>query len=606
LIATAVVEPQLDGTDLRSGVTSDEARRLGAVANRAARDGTILRLRLRDLDGRVVYSPDGSGLTDKPEDEAVDAGKGDPVGLLTRLNSDANDTGPAGQEVVEIYRAVYSHPQDKAFGVLEMYLPYEPIRKDVSSGTATLYRDLAVGLAALYIVLAGLSFTVTRRLRRQAQDNAYLAEHDQLTDLPNRLAFLARIEAMTTDQRHQMGAVAIIDLDRFKDVNDTLGHDNGDDLLRRIGSRLVDAVRPGDMVARLGGDEFGVVLARTTSPGQVESILHRLREIVAAPLEITDLPLNVDASIGYVLVPDDGNDGQTLLQRADIAMYVAKAGGSTVVRYDPAQDHFDADRLAVVGELHRALDQDELVLHFQPKLDLADGSVRAVEALVRWNHPRHGLLGPVTFIPVAEQTGLIDPLTDWILEHALRQVVAWDVQGGAATGLCVAVNVSARNLTHPAFGSRVLEIIDRVGTAPERLVLEITETALFVDVDRASGTLDQLRDAGIRISLDDFGQGQTSLGFLSRLPIHELKVDRQFVSTMCTDDANAAIVRSVVDLAHNLGMHVVAEGAEDPETVVALRLMGCDTVQGYTVARPMPSEALLTWAQQHRRVGVPT
>jgi len=274
-------------------------------------------------------------------------------------------------------------------------------------------------------------------------------------------------------------------------------------------------------------------------------------------------------------------------------MYVAKAGHSGVVRYDAEQDQYDSERLAVVGELRRALVDGELVLHYQPKLDLADGTVADVEALIRWEHPSAGLLYPDRFLPLAEQTGLIDPLTDWVIASALRQLVAWDDAGVAE--LSMAVNVSARNLSHALFAERVLGALATSGVAARRLVLEITETALFTDVERARTVLRRLSDAGITISLDDFGQGQTSLGYLSRLPLHELKIDRAFVTDLVRDDAHAAIVRSVVELAHNLGFVVVAEGVEDDETLGVLRAMGCDAAQGYGLSRPMPPERMAGW-----------
>jgi diguanylate cyclase (GGDEF)-like protein len=386
-------------------------------------------------------------------------------------------------------------------------------------------------------------------------------------------------------------------MDRFKDVNDSLGHDNGDELLVRLGERLAAAVRPGDVVARLGGDEFGLVLARVTSENDALAALERLRAAVGEPVQVGGLPLAPEVSVGFALLPDDGASPDVLLQRADIAMYVAKAGHAGVVRYDPAQDHYDAERLAVVGELRRALADDELVLHYQPKLRLSDGTVAAVEALVRWNHPRHGLLYPESFLPLAEQTGLIDPLTDWVVDAALKQMHAWS---GAADGLTVAVNISARNLSQKSFADRILGAVALSGLEPGRLMLEITETALFTDVERATASLHRLDDAGVPISLDDFGQGQTSLGYLSRLPLHELKVDRAFVTDLTRVETNAAIVRSLIELAHNLGFVVVAEGVEDAHTLSALGDMGCDFAQGYLMARPMPAADVATWMATHR------
>jgi diguanylate cyclase (GGDEF)-like protein len=488
-------------------------------------------------------------------------------------------------------------PNHTRVGVLELYLPYKPIRDDISSGLASLYRDLVIGLLLLYLVLAGISLFTTRRLQRFAAGNAHLAEHDQLTGLPNRRLFHRLIAELTDDAPRRMGAVAVLDLDRFKEVNDALGHQNGDALLSQLGSRLAAAIRPGDTVARLGGDEFGVILARVTCEQDAIAALERLRAVVEEPIQITGLPLSAEASIGFALTPEDGQDPETLLQHADIAMYVAKAGHTGVVRYETSQNHYDSDRLAVVGELRRALAEDELVLHYQPKARLADDSVTAVEALIRWHHPRHGLLYPDAFLPLAEQTGLIDPLTDWVIARALSQIGEW----GAAAMLKVSVNISARNLSNPNFADRVLAALQNSGLPYDRLMLEITETALFTDVDRATAVLERLSGAGVAISLDDFGQGQTSLAFLSRLPLHELKIDRSLVTDMLADNSHAAIVRSVIELAHNLGLVVVAEGVEDAPTMQTLVEMGCDAAQGFALAKPMPAAHLLEWMADYER-----
>jgi diguanylate cyclase len=597
VIASTAIEPLLTSADLRSGMPADVRTAIDNVADRAVDSGVVMRLRVRDLNGDVVYSQDGSGLEEAPEGDAVEAAEGHVHSEITRLNADSNDSGPLGPQVVEVYMPLSGGSAGTRVGVLEVYLPYDPIRTDIASGLQTLYRDLAVGLLVLYLVLAGIALVTTRRLQQQARRNAYLAEHDQLTGLPNRRRFLTAIADLTDAPADSRGAVAVLDMDRFKDVNDSLGHDNGDELLVRLGERLTAAVRPGDVVARLGGDEFGIVLARVTSENDALAALDRLRAAVGEPVQVGGLPLAPEVSIGFALLPDDGASPDVLLQRADIAMYVAKAGHAGVVRYDPAQDHYDAERLAVVGELRRALADGELVLHYQPKLRLSDGTVDAVEALVRWNHPRHGLLYPDSFLPLAEQTGLIDPLTDWVVAAALEQMRQW---AGAAAGLTVAVNVSARNLSQQSFADRILGAVALSGLEPGRLVLEITETALFTDVERATASLHRLDGAGVPISLDDFGQGQTSLGYLSRLPLHELKVDKAFVTDLTRVETNAAIVRSLIELAHNLGFVVVAEGVEDARTLTALGDMGCDFAQGYLMARPMPAADVPGWMAGHR------
>jgi EAL domain-containing protein (putative c-di-GMP-specific phosphodiesterase class I) len=309
---------------------------------------------------------------------------------------------------------------------------------------------------------------------------------------------------------------------------------------------------------------------------------------MGAELVVDHLPLTIEASIGYALSPDDGDDIATLLRRADVAMYQAKAGHHGVARYDAIADHYDASDLALVGELPGAIRDGQLVLHYQPKLPLAGGPVRAVEALVRWEHPTLGLLSPGRFLPLAENTDVIHELTIWVVRRALADA-------SQLGSLGVAVNVSARNLGARDFAGQIVALLADARVSASRLTIEITETAILDDPARAIDVLAELVAAGVRVSIDDFGQGQTSLSYLSVLPIHELKVDLQFVTDLDTNDAHHAIVRSVIDLGHNLGLQVVAEGVETEPVLDALRVAGCDVAQGYLVARPMPVHDLVRW-----------
>jgi diguanylate cyclase (GGDEF)-like protein len=478
-------------------------------------------------------------------------------------------------------------------GVLEVYLPYAPISKDVTTGLHSLYIDLGVGLAVLYLVLFAISVSVSRGLRRESNLNAFLAEHDTLTELPNRTLFQRRAaEALREMRPGRQTALAIVDLDRFKEVNDTLGHRNGDRLLQELGRRLAATLPSEDTVARLGGDEFGLLLRDVDDP---ESVLRRLRGVIENEVEISGLPLSVEASIGYVVAPDDGTDVDLLLQHADVAMYAAKSGHAGVMRYDPRQDRFDANRLSLVTELRSAIDSGELVLHYQPQVKLLDEHVVAVEALVRWQHPRHGLLYPDRFLQLAEQTDVIDPLTATVIRTAASQILEL---GPEHSELRVAVNVSARNLSQGTFAGEVLEILGETGLAPERLIVEVTETALMADPLGAAAVLRELSAAGVSVSLDDFGRGQTSLAYLSALPLDELKVDRSFVGDLVDNPAHSAIVRSIIDLGHNLGLQVVAEGVETDQALAELRSAECDVAQGYFLARPMPFERLGSWLSE--------
>ena len=593
LVAQTAVEPILDGRPLSGGLTPGQTAELQRLVGHAVGGQDVLRMRLRTLSGRVVFSDDGSGFKEKPEDEALEAASGQTVGRLTRLNSDSNDSGKVGPESVEVYLPLVAGSPDGRVGVLEVYLPYAPIQAEVTSGLQMLYRASAIGLGALYVALFVISLSVSRGLRRQVKQNKFLAEHDALTGLANRTLFHQQGQA-TLDAGNGPGTevvVALIDLDRFKEVNDTLGHHSGDELLRQLADRLTDAVGPTGSVARLGGDEFGVILRNPSDP---EATLDRLRRSLETEVNVSGLPLSVDSSIGYVISPVDGTEMAELLQRADVAMYLAKADHSGVCRYDPARDHYDAAKLNLIAQLRHGIDDGQLVLHYQPKEALSGGGTRAVEALVRWLHPNHGLLFPDSFIPQAEQTDLIDKLTASVVTRALSEIAAL---GESAGDLAVAVNVSARNLIRPHFAGQVIEALRQTGMSAERLIVEITETALLVDPNRAAAVLSQLTEAGVTVSVDDFGIGQTSLGYLSTLPVSELKIDKSFVRDMLDNRAHEAIVRSVIELGHNLGLRVVAEGVEDSAVLDRLRSIGCDLAQGFHIARPMPISSLAEWLQ---------
>jgi diguanylate cyclase (GGDEF)-like protein len=605
LVAQTAVEPELNGQPLSKGLTPAETASMRALVKRAVGDHDVLRLRLRDLAGQVVFSDDGSGYKQRPEDEALDAGRGEVVARLTHLNDDSDDSGPIGPESVEVYLPLSAGRPEHRVGVLEIYLPYAPINADVTASLQNLYRDLAIGLAVLYLALLVISLSVSRRLRHQLRINTYLAEHDTLTDLENRTAFHRRAEeaCRASTDSGASAAIALVDLDRFKEVNDTLGHRNGDRLLITLARRLEGFLRPEDGLGRLGGDEFGVILRDVEDPA---AVLWQLRAVIGQELSMDGLPLSVDSSVGFVVAPEQGTDVDELLRLADVAMYVAKANHAGVVRYDPAQNTYDPARLALIGELRQAIETGQLVLHYQPKVKVSDGRTDSVEALVRWAHPRHGLLSPDVFVPAAEQTDLIERLTGWVLTRALADLRTLVTR---APDLRVSVNVSARNLARPGFAQRVAQTLTLAGVPADRLTIELTETALMTDPARAVEALSGVTAIGVAVSIDDFGIGQTSLGYLSRLPVDELKIDRSFVAEATTDPARAAIVRSIVELGHNLGLSVVAEGVETTDVLATLQALGCDGAQGYLFARPMPLEQLLGWldaARPAEPVGAPT
>lgn len=451
------------------------------------------------------------------------------------------------------------------------------------------------------LALVALFSTVLRRTRAlldvQRKQAVHDALHDGLTGLPNRTLLADRFEqALRTGKRAgKFTGLLLIDLDRFKEVNDTLGHHVGDQLLSQVGPRLAAALRGADTVARLGGDEFAVLLPELDGlPGALE-VAARLRAALATSFKIEDVELDIDASIGVVISGTHGDDAQTLLQRADVAMYVAKQQGRGVVVYDPGNDEHSPERLALLGQLRRGIERAELFLHYQPKINLRSGEVVGVEALVRWQHPERGLVPPNDFIPLAEHTGLIGPLTLFVLNAALAQVKVW-----ADAGHCipVAVNVSARNLLDDEFADKVAGLLERHGVAAALLEIEVTESAVMLEPEHAARILNDLHALGVRIAIDDFGAGYTSLAQLRHLPISELKIDKSFILAIHNNPDDALIVRSMIDLGHSLNMKVVAEGVETAAAAGMLTEYRCDIAQGYHLCRPVLPDALMRWHGQ--------
>ncbi|MCU1601295.1 MAG: diguanylate cyclase/phosphodiesterase [Frankiales bacterium] len=591
LLAGTVVTPRMQGTSLSNGLTATEEAALKQSVTSAITSHEVLRLRVRDLTGHVVFSDDGK-IDGGVDDEALEAARGEIHAALTTLGADDNQrTGP---QVVEAYVPLRALGADRVIGVVELYLPYGEIAAQVQSELREQMVVLGVGLLVLWLALLGLATRTSRALRTSAEDNLFLARHDALTGLPNRSDFLTRATRAVDDGP---AVIALLDLDRFKQVNDTLGHAIGDRLLVELAGRLSDHLREGDVVARLGGDEFGLVLRGVSDEDEAVAALARVRALIAEPLVVDDLPLAIEASVGFVLVPADGRAVDVLMTKADVAMYAAKRGHLPPTRHQPGHEQYDATRLRLVGELADAIENDQLVLHYQPKTDLSLGRVTAVEALVRWQHPVLGLLYPDAFLLAAEQTELVEPLTRWVLDNALRALSRLDSTGE----LSVAVNFSARSLSRADFADEVLEALIRTRTSPRRLLVEITETALVADPTRAAESLTRLAHAGVRISIDDFGAGQTSLGYLAALPVHELKIDRAFVMAMDSDPRNAAIVRSVIDLGHNLGFSVTAEGVETASVLADLQAAECDSVQGYYLARPADENTIRLRLENARR-----
>jgi len=427
---------------------------------------------------------------------------------------------------------------------------------------------------------------------RKAHTDAleYQALHDALTGLPNRSLFGDRLrQALLAARRNQkMFGVLLLDLDRFKDINDALGHDRGDSLLQEVTARLRGVLRATDTIARLGGDEFAVLTTDARHPDDVVASARKILASLEGPFAIADQMVETGASIGIAMYPVHGDDPGTLLRRADVAMYVAKRSGGGYAIYQPEQEAQTLRRSGLAGELRRAIPQGELVLHYQPQVTLATGAVQIVEALVRWNHPREGLMPPDRFIPMAEETGIIHPLTAWVIDSALAQLCRW-LEEGIDVG--VSLNVSPRNIEDHSLEEMVARALGNFKVDPSRLTLEITEGVAMAAA--AAKALQRLHEIGVRLALDDFGTGYSSLLYLMRLPVNEIKIDRSFVSALGTDADSGAIVRSAVGLGHNLGLRVVAEGLQDRMAEAVLIEAGCDAAQGFLVGRPAP-EAEIT------------
>jgi diguanylate cyclase (GGDEF)-like protein len=462
------------------------------------------------------------------------------------------------------------------------------------------------GILAVGVFIAPLAFAwqmfhrthslqvATDELAQREREKEHQAMHDALTGLPNRTLFQRRLQEAIADAEQDGSAlgVMIMDLDHFKEINDTLGHHYGDLLLQAIGPRLSSVLRPGDLMARLGGDEFGVVLPKLGDDQIAIHVAERLMEEMEHPVVVEGIALDVSASIGIAMFPVHSDDVETLLRRADVAMYAAKEAGGGHEVYSPALDKNSPSRLTLIGQVRPAIDNEEFFLHYQPKARLSDGRVTGVEALIRWQHPERGLVPPDEFIPLVERTVLLRPLTQFVLNEALQQWHQWSHTG---MQLEVAVNLSPRSLLDPQLPDVVGQLLERWGVPPRFLTLELTESFLMTDSGRSLGVLADLARTGVMLSIDDFGTGYSSLSYLKRLPIGEIKIDRSFVMNMHENANDAMIVRATVELGRNLGLRVVAEGVETQAAWDQLAEQRCDVAQGYFLCRPVAAQEFARW-----------
>lgn len=534
--------------------------------------------------------------------------------ILKQIRELTRDAQPEVQAVVEM--SIFNNNEQEVFARIRKVAM--PAQRDIAAQVSALLelqrnqtevavenaeisygrvRNLMTGLgtAALLIGLLITGFVI-RRVSFQAKQLADQAMFDPLTGLANRCLLHDRLEheIELSKREHKSFGVVLMDLDRFKEVNDTLGHDVGDELLREVGRRLKETVRAEDTVARLGGDEY-VMLIHNLDPQDAPFIANKVLSALDKPFHWQNQSIDLGASLGLSFYPAQCDDASSLLRCADIAMYVAKRAGKGYALYSPDQERTSRGDLSLKSELREAIQTDQLCLHYQPQIDHRSQRVVGLEALVRWNHPQRGFLPPDAFIPLAEDAGLIGPLTHWVLKTALAQQVVLQQQGYL---LNMAVNLSARNLHDMELPASVHRLLAESGIDPKYLTLEITESAVMSNPIDGLAILTELDQMGVTLAIDDFGTGYSSLAYLKRLPVDELKIDKSFVTDMEENENDAVIVRSTIDLAHNLGLKVTAEGVETRGAWDTLSLLGCDQSQGYFMGRPMSVKKLEAWLHE--------
>jgi diguanylate cyclase (GGDEF)-like protein len=585
-ISRSEVERFLSEHDLKYGLTKPEMLAIDETLNRPENQEHVQGITVWNRFLKVVYSPRRGEINRRV-----------PLSNDVRLALSGRVVAHRSGSSLAVYVPLWLESLRRPAGAVEISVAYSRIEAGVRDRTKNYSLLILLALAVLYGVLFRIVAGASKALRHQAEVNEHQALHDSLTDLPNRTLFHDRVrQALTSARRdHVPAAVMIMDLDRFKEVNDTLGHASGDELLKQVGLRLSASLRESDTVARLGGDEFGVLLPKVVDAEAAVAVARKLRTTLEEPFTIHGLTLQMEASVGIALYPDHGGDVQSLLQRADVAMYVAKEHPAGCEVYTRERDDYSPDRLTLLTELRRAIDRGELLLHYQPKADLRTGEIHGVEALVRWQHPERGMIPPDEFIPAAQKTGVIGPLTMFVLDEALRQCRTWSLQG---LELCVAVNLSTRNLLDLHLPEAVGELLARWEVPAGLLELEITESTILADPVRAMQILSRLDEMGVRLSIDDFGTGYSSLAYLKRLPVDELKIDKSFILGMDESENDEVIVRSTIDLGRNLGLRVVAEGVESAQGWSRLAQLGCNVAQGYYLSRPVPAAELTAWLRQ--------
>jgi diguanylate cyclase (GGDEF)-like protein len=599
LIAETILSDELLAADLSRPATERRRKELDRLfRNKVLVRGTVL-VTLSRSDGVATYSTDHSLIGRRSGDAARTREVA--RGTLTSDVTSIPDPHAGGQ--LKVLRSYVPLAKGKRTGVIGIYQDYSPIESSARSAFLPVAGILEIVLVLLYIMLIPILVRVSRRLRRHVEKIHHQAFHDDLTELPNRLHFRERISLAIAASQESSAPIAVLllDLDRFKEINDTLGHQSGDDLLKDLACRLRDATGDDVMLARLGGDEFGVVARACGAEGAMR-VAERIRASLEAPLVVRGVPLVIEASIGIALYPEHGADVDTLIQRADVAMYAAKDKRLGVALYDEALDTGTAAELALMSELRKALEREEILIHFQPQIDVQSGAFAGMEALVRWQHPGRGLLQPGAFIPLVERTGLSTALSEYVLAKVIRQMRDWR-DAGNELDVTMAVNLTMFDLLDTTLPEKVAQLLEEADVEPHLLELEITERVIMADPVRVRDVVERLKEIGVRLAIDDFGTGYSSLSYLKSLPIDVIKIDRSFVLGMVADESDRAIVRSTIDLGHNLGLTVVAEGVETQETLDELGRYGCDLAQGFHIARPRAADELWLDAAAAREPG---
>jgi len=606
------LQKALEPVDVENGLSADSVLALQNTLS-ADLDGIdVVDVKLWNQDQKVVFASETQSIGTTAADSEMLAGAyaGESVAHVRNVSDDEGLSPEirAFEKVVEVFQPIQfgSSPSEEAAseeaaseeaaisGVLRTSIPYAAVAKIISEETQRLYVTLIYMFLLLYAVLFKLVAKASADLESRSAENERLARYDGLTGLPNRMNFQEDIDQYLAKKRSDKIVVGLIDLDRFKSVNDTLGHHIGDRLLVEVGKRLANIVGSENLVARLGGDEFAFALLGESTKGSLTDegldVASRVVTEMAKTFEIEGQRIDIGASVGVAVAPDHGTDLEELQLRSDVAMYHAKKSGIGYALYSSSLDNSVREQLLLLTELRQSMDE-QLVVYYQPKICLASNETIGVEALVRWDHPERGLLYPDTFIPLAEDNGLMDTLTKVVLDQSLKQLSCWHEEG---FDLTLSVNVCAAGLHNDGFTEMVRGLLSHHEVPPERLLLEITETTIASNPEHAQEVLAGLGESGIRFSIDDFGTGYSSLAVLRSLPVNELKIDRMFINDIDHPDGSA-IVEYSIQLGHMLGFSVVAEGVETESNQAKLQELGCDVGQGYWFAKPIPADELTRW-----------